>query len=138
MRVRNLPTNIRTWEGGTRRYGNSIFVFEAAGLCIGHLGHLHHRLTTNDLATLGQLDIVMVPIDGAWTSNQGDMVEVIAQLNPRVVLPMHYWNHDVLNRFLGRMRDKAEIIMADTTTWRVSRVTLPGAATVIVLPGPFF
>lgn len=138
MRVRNLPTNIRTWEGGTRRYGNSIFVFEAGGLCIGHLGHLHHLLTPDDLATLGQLDIVMAPIDGALTSNQGDMVEVIGQLNPRLILPMHYWNEDVLARFLARMRDKAAIIRADTATLTVSRATLPATPTVIVLPGPHF
>ena len=138
MRVRNLPTNIRTWEGGTRRYGNSIFVFETAGLCIGHLGHLHHLLTADDLATLGQLDIVMVPIDGAWTANQGDMVEVIGQLNPRIVLPMHYWSQDVLNRFLNRMRDKAEIVLSDKAGFTISRATMPSTPQVLVLPGPHF
>lgn len=138
LRIRNLPTNIRNWEGGTRRYGNSIFVFEAAGLCIAHLGHLHHLLTPDDLATLGALDIVMVPIDGAWTSNQGDMVEVLGQLNPRLILPMHYWNEDVLARFLNRMRDKAEIIRAENPTITVSRATLPSTPTVLVLPGPHF
>jgi L-ascorbate metabolism protein UlaG (beta-lactamase superfamily) len=138
MRVRNLPTNIRAWDGGTRRYGNSIFVFEAAGLCIAHLGHLHHLLTPDDLATIGQLDIVMVPIDGAWTSNQGDMVEVLAQLNPRLILPMHYWDESVLVRFLNRMRDKAEILRPDNPTITVSRATLPATPTIIVLPGPHF
>ena len=138
LRVRNLPTNIRSYDGGTRRYGNSVFVFETAGLCIGHLGHLHHLLTPDDLATLGQLDIVMVPIDGALTSNQGDMVEVIGQLNPRLVLPMHYWNEGVLERFLSRMRDKAEIIRAEDPRVTVSRATLPAAPTVLVLPGPHF
>jgi len=138
MRVRNLPTNIRTWEGGTRRYGNSIFVFETAGLCIGHLGHLHHLLTADDLATLGQLDIVMVPIDGAWTANQGDMVEVLGQLNPRIVLPMHYWSQDVLNRFLNRMRDKAEIVLSDKAGFTISRATIPSTPQVLVLPGPHF
>ena len=138
LRIRNLPTNIRGWDGGTRRYGNSIFVFESAGLCIAHLGHLHHLLTPDDLATLGALDIVMVPIDGAWTSNQGDMVEVLGQLNPRLILPMHYWNEDVLARFLNRMRDKAEIIRAENPTITVSRATLPPNPTVVVLPGPHF
>ena len=138
MRVRNLPTNIRTWEGGTRRHGNSIFVFETAGLCIGHLGHLHHLLTADDLATLGQLDIVMVPIDGAWTANQGDMVEVLGQLNPRIVLPMHYWSQDVLNRFLNRMRDKAEIVLSDKAGFTISRATMPSTPQVLVLPGPHF
>src|SRR5262249_24697844 len=44
VRVRNVPTNIRDWRGGTERHGNSIFIFEMANLCIAHLGHLHHTL----------------------------------------------------------------------------------------------
>jgi L-ascorbate metabolism protein UlaG (beta-lactamase superfamily) len=80
----------------------------------------------------------MVPIDGAWTSNQGDMVEVIAQLNPRLILPMHYWNESVLLRFLTRMRDKAETLRPESPTITVSRATLPPTPTVVVLPGPHF
>ena len=45
VRVRNVPTNIRDWRGGTERHGNSIFIFEMAKMCIAHLGHLHHTLT---------------------------------------------------------------------------------------------
>ena len=44
VRVRNVPTNIRDFGGGTERHGNSIFIFEMANLCIAHLGHLHHTL----------------------------------------------------------------------------------------------
>lgn len=138
IQVRNLPTNIRDWSGGTRRYGNSVFVFETGGLCIAHLGHLHHLLTPEDLGILGPLDIVMVPIDGSWTSSQGDMVEVIGQLHPKLILPMHYWSPQVLNRFLDRMRGMAEIVLADTPTLRVSRSTLPASPQVVVLPGPHF
>src|SRR5262249_39347938 len=58
VRVRNVPTNIRDWGGGTIPYGNSIFIFEVAGLCIGHLGHLHHTLTDQQLGQIGQLDVV--------------------------------------------------------------------------------
>ena len=47
VRVRNVPTNIRTWGGDTERHGNSIFIFEIANLCIAHLGHLHHTLTSS-------------------------------------------------------------------------------------------
>ena len=51
-------------------YGNSIFVFESAGLCIAHLSHLHHLLEPADIDTLGRIDIVMVPVDGIWTMSQ--------------------------------------------------------------------
>ena len=53
--------------------GNSIFIFEVAGLCIGHLGHLHHQLEDAHYAAIGRLDIVMVPIDGGMTQSLADM-----------------------------------------------------------------
>src|SRR3984957_18244881 len=80
MHVTNLPTNIRTSDGGTERYGNSIFVFETGGLCIAHLSHLHHLLEPADIATLGHIDIVMVAGDGLWTMSQPDAAAVVEQL----------------------------------------------------------
>jgi len=67
VRVRNVPTNIRTWSGDTERHGNSIFIFEIASLCIAHLGHLHHTLTQAQLDEIGRVDVVMVPVDGSYT-----------------------------------------------------------------------
>src|SRR5271154_5543843 len=90
VHIRNVPTNVRDL-GGTRYNGNSIFIFELADLCIGHLGHLHHVLTPEHLADIGQLDVVMVPVDGTWTMDQGGMLEVIAQLHPPLLIPMHYF-----------------------------------------------
>ena len=51
VRVRNVPTNIRGFDGTTEKYGNSIFIFEMANLCIAHLGHLHHTLTNSSSTT---------------------------------------------------------------------------------------
>jgi hypothetical protein len=61
VRVRNVPTNIRNFEGGTERYGNSIFVFEIVNMCIAHLSHLHHTLTQQQLDEIGRVDVVMAP-----------------------------------------------------------------------------
>src|SRR4029077_11530947 len=55
VRVRNVPTNIRDWRGGTERHGNSIFIFEIANMCIAHLGHLHHTLTQQQLNEIGRV-----------------------------------------------------------------------------------
>ena len=73
LHVANLPTNIRDGQGGTEVYGNSIFLFESAGLCIAHLSHLHHLLTDQDLVLLGHIDVVMAPVDGVFTMSQPDM-----------------------------------------------------------------
>ena len=68
VRVRNVPTNIRDWGGGTQRHGNSIFIFEVAQLCIAHLGHLHHTLTQQQLNDIGRVDVVLAPVDG-WRAS---------------------------------------------------------------------
>ena len=57
VRVRNVPTNIRSWSGGTERHGNSIFIYEMANMCIAHLGHLHHTLSQQQLNEIGRLDV---------------------------------------------------------------------------------
>lgn len=138
LRVRNLPTNIRAGAGATEYYGNSVFVFEAAGLCIAHLGHLHHLLTADDLAVLGPIDIVMAPVDGTWTLDAEGMAEVLRSLRPRLVLPMHYFSSATLERFLARARAEYEIIVADRPDMTVSRATLPDRPQVRVLPGPLY
>jgi len=138
LRVSNLPTNIRQWGGfGTEAYGNSIFVFESAGLCIAHLGHLHHLLEPKDIDALGRIDIVMVPVDGAWTMSQQDAASVIEQLQPRVVLPMHYFTRDVLERFVDLVRGRYTIELRDSPAMEISRMTLPDRPTVIALPGGY-
>lgn len=137
MRVTNLPTNIRGWGGGTEPYGNSIFVFETGGLCIAHLSHLHHTLQPDDVSALGHIDIVMVSVDGLWTMSQEDAAQVVEQLQARVVLPMHYFTRDVLDRFLNLEHAKYAIDVRDGPTLDVSRLTLPTSPTVIALPGGY-
>jgi L-ascorbate metabolism protein UlaG (beta-lactamase superfamily) len=135
MHVTNLPTNIRTCDGGTERDGNSIFVFETGGLCIAHLSHLHHLLEPADVNTLGHIDNVMVAVDGERTLSQEDAVAVVEQLQPRIVLPMHYFTRGVLARFLDLERSKYAIDVRESPVLEVSWGTLPPVPTVIALPG---
>jgi L-ascorbate metabolism protein UlaG (beta-lactamase superfamily) len=137
MHVTNLPTNIRNWNGGTELYGNSIFVFETAGLCIAHLSHLHHILQPADLNAIGHIDILMVAVDGIWTMSQSDAAQVVEQLQPRVVLPMHYFTRDVLNSFLDLERGKYTIDIRDGPVLDIARLTLPANPTIIALPGGY-
>ena len=102
VRVRNVPTNIRNWNGGTERHGNSIFVFEIANLCIAHLGHLHHTLTQQQLDDIGRVDVVMAPVDGNYTLDLDGMMEVLTALKAPIIIPMHFFGWATLERFLER------------------------------------
>jgi L-ascorbate metabolism protein UlaG (beta-lactamase superfamily) len=138
--IRNLPTDLRGWgfdgPGDVRvPDGNSIFIFETARLCIGHLGHLHHVLNAEDLSFIGQLDIVMVPVDGAYTMSQPAMVETLQVVKARMILPMHYFGQDTLSRFLTFVGETFAVEMRREPEIAVSVRTLPDIPTVVVLPG---
>ncbi len=133
--VRNVPTNIRDWGGGTMLHGNSIFVFETGGVCIAHLGHLHHTLTPAHLQEMGRVDVVLVPVDGSFTLNVEGMVEVLRQIDAPLAIPMHVFSEDALQRFLDVMGAIYEAERATTPTVVVSRATLPAKPKMLVLPG---
>ncbi|MGA7679369.1 MAG: MBL fold metallo-hydrolase [Pseudolabrys sp.] len=135
VRVRNVPTNIRTFEGGTERHGNSIFIFEVANLCIAHLGHLHHTLTQQQLNEIGRVDIVLVPVDGSYTLDLEGMVEVLHALKAPLMIPMHYFSAYTLDRFLQRVRQEWDVEVADIPSLVASKGNLPVKPKVLVLPG---
>jgi L-ascorbate metabolism protein UlaG (beta-lactamase superfamily) len=137
MKVWNVPTNARDWGGGSARInGNSIFVYAIGDLCIAHLGHLHHRLTKEHLDELGRIDVLMVPIDGAYTMGMPVMVEVVKQVQPKIVLPMHYWGRAQVSRFESLMQElDAEFVWPDRRSIEVAREELPEKLTVMVVGG---
>lgn len=135
VRVRNVPTNIRTFGGDTERHGNSIFIYEIANLCIAHLGHLHHTLSQQQLAEIGRVDVVMVPVDGGATLDLDGMVDVLRALKAPLMIPMHYFSTFTLDRFLQRVREEWDVERAAVPSTLVSKATLPSKPKVLVLPG---
>jgi L-ascorbate metabolism protein UlaG (beta-lactamase superfamily) len=135
IRVRNVTTNVRDWSGGTREHGNSIFIFEVGDICIAHLGHLHHELTEAHLDIIGRIDVLLVPVDGGFTMGQEFMADVIAQIRPSLIVPMHWFGQSRLDRFLAMMQDTYPSSVNDGPSITLSRATMPWRRT-IVLPGP--
>lgn len=135
LNVRNVPTNIRDFGGGGIRSGNSIFIFETAALCVAHLGHLHHLLTPDHLAELGKIDVLLVPVDGAYTLGQQFMLEVMRQIAAPLNIPMHYFTKFTLDRFLDGTRAEYAIRVSETPAVVLSRDMLPKEREILVLPG---
>jgi len=135
VRIRNLPTNIRGNASGTDEFGNSIFIFEMGALCIAHLGHLHHTLSPNQLARIGQMDVVLAPVDGSYTLDTPGMIEVLRDLKAPLIIPMHYFSGFTLSRFLDAARPHFEIKTSAEPTVVVSRSTMPERPQILVLPG---
>lgn len=132
MLVRNVTTDQRG-EFGTVKDGNSIFIFEVAGLCIGHLGHLHHEPSDAQYALIGRLDVVLVPVDGGRTLDTASMIRVMQRVRAQLVLPMHWFGTATLEQFLAGMSDGFEIDVRTENATVTSLRELPRTPTVRVL-----
>lgn len=82
-------------QGGAERGHNIIFRIELDDISIVHLGDLGHTLDNFQLERLAGTDILLIPIGGKYTIDASQAVEVIAQIEPRIVIPMHYKTKDL-------------------------------------------
>ena len=131
--IRNVSTDIRSSFSGIETKGNSIFIFEMAGLCIGHLGHLHHEPDAGQYAAIGRLDVVMAPVDGGMTLDLPTMTRVLKRLKSSIVIPMHWFSDVGLQSFLAGMRDEFAVVELEGPAITVSLDRLPSQPTIMVL-----
>jgi len=89
IEVKGIPT-FHDEAGGKKRGGNIILCFGVDGVRVCHLGDLGHRLSDNQVAELGRVDILLIPVGGFYTIDAKAATEVCNQLKPRVIIPMHY------------------------------------------------
>jgi L-ascorbate metabolism protein UlaG (beta-lactamase superfamily) len=79
---------------GQDRGDNIIFRFDVEGLSLAHLGDLGDVLDNKQLEKLGGVDILFIPVGGKYTLDAKKALEVISQVEPRIVIPMHYKTKD--------------------------------------------
>lgn len=77
-------------ESGKERGENIIYRIEMDDVSVGHLGDLGHLLNDKQLEVLSGIDILLIPVGGKYTINAKTAAEVVAQIEPRIVIPMHY------------------------------------------------
>ncbi len=86
-------------EEGRTRGKNTVYLIEIDEISICHLGDLGHVLTAAQVEEIGNVDVLMLPVGGVSTINAPMAAEVVRQLEPIIVLPMHY-KTAALNRAL--------------------------------------
>jgi L-ascorbate metabolism protein UlaG (beta-lactamase superfamily) len=76
---------------GLEKGKNTVFLVEADGLRIAHLGDLGHVLTEDQVKKIGPVDVLLIPVGGVYTLNGSEAKKVVDQLKPsRYIVPMHY------------------------------------------------
>jgi L-ascorbate metabolism protein UlaG (beta-lactamase superfamily) len=81
---------VLTYHDEQHTVENIVFVWEMNGIHFVHLGDLGHLLTDEQIAQIGAVDVLMVPVGGGPTIDAAKAVQVVKQLSPKLVLPMHY------------------------------------------------
>ena len=74
---------------------NTAFCIQLDGLNICHLGDINQPLTSNEIDQLLPLDILLVPVGGMCTLDVEMIYQAVQDLNPKVIIPMHYHTEDV-------------------------------------------
>jgi L-ascorbate metabolism protein UlaG (beta-lactamase superfamily) len=76
--------------GGSKRGSNLLFCFKVDGLNLCHLGDLGHRLNQQQLADIGPVDLLFIPVGGFFTIDALEATVVAQSLKPKIIFPMHY------------------------------------------------
>ncbi len=92
-------TTFHDGEKGKKRGKNTVYIMEVDEVSVCHLGDLGHVLTTEQVEEIENIDVLLLPVGGVSTINAPMAAEVVRQLEPKVVVPMHY-KTEALNREL--------------------------------------
>ena len=80
-------------SGGKERGTNNIFCFTVNDIKVCHLGDLGHVLDNDQVAAIGPVDVLLIPVGGSFTIDAKGADKVISQVKPKVVIPMHFQTH---------------------------------------------
>ena len=121
---------------GAERGKNTVFNLIVDGVHIVHLGDLGHQLTEEQLGEIGPCDILMIPVGGVYTIDAEEAAKVVAQLEPRVIIPMHYkveglkYELGEVELFLKQMGSEPQALVPKLS---ITKDKLPDETQVIVL-----
>ena len=132
-------TSVATYHDdtkGSQRGRNSVFILEAEGVHIVHLGDLGHQLDQSQTSSIGRPDILIIPVGGHFTIDAAGAKQVVDALQPKVVIPMHYKTEVNAGSPIGDLAAFTKVIGATKNvghTVTVNRSKLPASREVWVM-----
>jgi L-ascorbate metabolism protein UlaG (beta-lactamase superfamily) len=129
----NIPSQ-RSQNWGA--IANSIFIYEMGSLCLAHLGNIGHLLTSEQVKVLQRVDVLMIPIDAMTNIGFDDIIKVIDQIKPPVVIPMHYDVARQAELFAAFAKEHYPIRRISGSQLTLSRAMLPKTTEILVLAHP--
>jgi len=121
---------------GQQRGKNIIFCFEVDGIRICHFGDLGHLLSDKQVAELGRVDMLLIPVGGYFTIDAEVASQICGRLAPRVVIPMHYKTDKCFLPIAGVdefLQGKGNIVLSSANEVEFKQGELPAKTQIIVL-----
>lgn len=122
--------------GGSQRGDNVIFCFEVDGVKVCHLGDLGHQLSDKQIAELGKIDVLLIPVGGFFTIDAAVATRLCGQLKPGVIIPMHFKNNKCNFPIAGVdefLKGKKNVSQPDASEAEFKQGELPADTQIIVL-----
>ena len=123
-------------EEGRSRGKNIVYLIQVDEVLVCHLGDLGHVLTAEQVEGMGDVDVLLLPVGGVYTINAPLAAEVVRQLEPKVVIPMHYqtpalkWKLEPVDRFLKEIGVKE---IKSQPKLSLTKASLPDSTRVFLL-----
>jgi L-ascorbate metabolism protein UlaG (beta-lactamase superfamily) len=121
--------------GGSKRGNIVIFCYKVDGLDLCHLGDLGHLLNQQQLAGIGPVDILFLPVGGFYTINAAEAAAVAQSLKPKIIFPMHYKTLKSDYPIAGVddfLKGKKNVRRLDSSEIEIDRANLPRETEIIV------
>ena len=122
--------SISSWHDdteGSQRGANTLFLIEVDGVRIVHCGDLGQpQLTDEQLKALGEVDVLLIPVGGVYTVDGKQAADIVRQVNPQIVVPIHYKTPNLVYElqgvqgFLNAVSDDCQVVRAKGNTLAVS------------------
>lgn len=123
-------------SAGKERGNNTVICFEVDGMRVCHLGDLGRQLTDKEIAELGKIDILLVPVGGFYTIDAKGATEVGNKLAPKVIIPMHFQNEKCAFPISGVdefLKGKTGVTRLNASETEFKPGKLPATTQIIVL-----
>lgn len=139
--IEGIPTYHDDKEGADRGR-NTAFSFKAGGVHFVHCGDLGHILDNDAVERIGDVDVLLIPVGGHFTVDAKQAAEIVKQLQPRVIVPMHYLVPGLKLDVLKPVDDFIKEVGVQPTrlekpTWKLKSSDLPEEESqLVVFPNP--
>ncbi len=135
IKFKGIPT-YHDGVKGQQRGKNTVFCFEVDGVRVCHLGDLGHLLDDRQIAELGSVDILLVPVGGFYTIDAKVATQICDRLHPKVIIPMHFGNDKCIFPIAGVdefLQGKEDVSRLDASEIEFKQAELPATTQIIVL-----